>query len=72
MQAYENFTPWSELEDKLRALEIALNGNDVSVIKLMMQELVAGYTPSDSIVDWVYLEQQAEARASGVRHYGFR
>jgi len=28
----------------------------------MMQQLVVGYTPSDDIVDWVYLEQEAEAQ----------
>jgi hypothetical protein len=26
----------------------------------MMQTLVAGYTPSDEIVDWVYLAQEAQ------------
>jgi hypothetical protein len=40
--------------------------NDVGVIRLMMQQLVAGYTPSDDIVDWVYLEQEAEAQGLGV------
>jgi hypothetical protein len=63
MKAHEKFIPWSELEDKLKALEMALNVNDVGVIRLMMEKLVAGYTPSDEIVDWVYLEQEAEALA---------
>lgn len=61
MKAHEDFIPWAELEGKLNALEMALNVNDVGVIRLMMKELVAGYTPSDEIVDWVYLEQGAEA-----------
>jgi len=38
---------------------------DVSIIRLMMQELVAGYTPDKDIVDWVYLEQEAEAQVAG-------
>ena len=63
MKAHEEFIPWSELEDKLKALEMALNVNDVGVIRLMMEKLVTGYTPSDEIVDWVYLEQGAEAQA---------
>jgi hypothetical protein len=42
---------------------VALNVNDVSLIRAMMQQLVAGYTPSDAIVDWVYMEQEAEALA---------
>lgn len=61
MKAHEEFIPWTELEAKLKALEIALNVNDVSMIRLIMQQLVAGYTPSDDVVDWVYLEQEAEA-----------
>ncbi len=66
MKAHEEFIPWAEFETKLTALEMALNVNDVSVIRLMMQQLVAGYIPSDDIVDWVYLEQEAEAQALGV------
>jgi len=63
MKAHEDFMPWTEFAAKLNALEIALNVNDVSVIRLMMQQLVAGYTPSDDIVDWVYLEQESEVQA---------
>lgn len=66
MKAHEEFLPWAEFEAKLTALEMALNVNDVGVIRLMMQQLVAGYIPSDDIVDWVYLEQEAEAQALGV------
>lgn len=66
MKAHEEFIPRAEFEAKLTALEMALNVNDVGVIRLMMQQLVAGYIPSDDIVDWVYLEQEAEAQALGV------
>ena len=66
MKAHEEFIPWAEFEARLNALEIALNVNDVGVIRLMMQQLVAGYIPSDDIVDWVYLEQEAEAVALGI------
>ena len=60
MRAQEEFIPWSEFEHKLKSLEIALNVNDVGVIRLMLQQLVAGYLPSDAIMDWVYLEQEAD------------
>ena len=66
MKAHEEFVQWFELEGKLDALEVALNVNDVGVIRLMMQKLVTGYTPSDEIVDWVYLEQEAEAKTLGL------
>lgn len=65
MKAHEDFIPWAEFEPKLSALELALNVNDVGVIRLMLQQLVAGYSPSDDIVDWVYLEQEAMAQAQG-------
>jgi len=63
MKAHEEHMGWAELEQKLRSLEMVLNINDVAVIRLMMQQLVLGYTPDDEIVDWVYMEQEAEAQA---------
>lgn len=65
MKAHEDFLSWIELEQKLNALELALNVNDVGVVRLMLQQLVSGYTPSGEIVDWVHLEQGAEAQALG-------
>ena len=66
MKAHEEFIPWAELENKLNALEVALSVNDVGVIRLMMKKLVSGYVPSDDIVDWVFLEQEAESQALGL------
>jgi FlaA1/EpsC-like NDP-sugar epimerase len=66
MKANEDFMAWNDLEARLSSLEVALNVNDVSLIRTMMQQLVPGYTPSDAIVDWVYMEQEAEARAMGL------
>jgi FlaA1/EpsC-like NDP-sugar epimerase len=66
VKAHEDFVPWSELEDRLKSLEIALGVNDVSVIRLMMAKLVSGYTPSAEIVDWVFMEQEAEADRLGL------
>ena len=62
MKAHEEFLPWPEFEVKLNALEVVLNLNDVGVIRLMMQQSVAGYAPRDDIVDWVYLEQEADSQ----------
>jgi FlaA1/EpsC-like NDP-sugar epimerase len=66
MKANEEFLPWPVLEEKLSSLEMALSVNDVSVVRLMMEKLVAGYIPSDVIVDWVFMEQEAEAQALGL------
>lgn len=65
MKAHEEFIPWTELGNRLNALEMALNINDVGVIRVMMKQLVSGYAPSDDIVDWVYLAQEAEADGLG-------
>jgi FlaA1/EpsC-like NDP-sugar epimerase len=67
MRAQEEFIPWSQLGAKLKALELALNNNDVGVIRRMMQQLVAGYIPSDEIIDWVYLERETDAVSSSRR-----
>jgi FlaA1/EpsC-like NDP-sugar epimerase len=65
MKAREDFIPWDSLGAKLNALQAALNVNDAGAIRPMMAQLVSGYAPSDAIVDWVYLEQEVEARAMG-------
>ena len=66
MKAREDFIPWAELEEKLESLKMALNLNDVGVIQQMMLSLVRGYSPSSGLVDWVYLEQEAEAKSLGL------
>lgn len=66
MKAHEDFVPWSELKEKIDALQVALNINDVGVIRLMMAKLVPDYTPSEEIVDWVFMEQEAEANRLGL------
>ena len=58
MRAQEDFIAWTELKDKLSALEAALSVNDVELTRRIMEKLVPGYTPSDEIVDWAYLKKQ--------------
>lgn len=65
MIASKEFIPCAEFEAKLTALGIPFAVNDIGVIHLTIQQLVAGYIASDDIVDWVYLEQEAEAQALG-------
>mgnify|MGYP002713170730 CR=1 FL=1 len=59
MKAHDDFLPWNLLEGRLDALVVALDENDVDVIKGMLQQMVSGYQPDQHIVDWVYLEQQS-------------
>jgi len=60
MKAQEDCLTWSELEQKLQSLQMALDVNDVGVVRAMLQQLVSGYQPSGEIVDWVHLEQEAD------------
>jgi FlaA1/EpsC-like NDP-sugar epimerase len=61
IKVQDDYIPWNDIEGKLNALDVALDLNDVSVVRRMMQQLVTSYTPRDDIVDWVYLEQVTEA-----------
>jgi len=60
MKAQEDCLPWVELEQKLQSLQMALDVNDVAVVRAMLQQSVSGYHPSGEIVDWVHLEQEAD------------
>ncbi len=64
MKAHEQFLSWADLEQKLNALSIAMNVNDVPVIRGMLQELVSGYQPSGEVVDWVHMALEREALAN--------
>jgi FlaA1/EpsC-like NDP-sugar epimerase len=62
MKAVEDFLPWAELEGNLRALEAALSANDVNALRMMLQELVSGYIPTEEIVDLVHIAQEVESK----------
>jgi FlaA1/EpsC-like NDP-sugar epimerase len=55
MKAHEDFLPWTELQSKLAALGLALDTNDVPLIRTLLKGLVPGYQPEGEVVDWVYL-----------------
>ena len=58
MKANEDFLPWQELQSKLVALDLALNANDVPLIRTHLKDLVPGYQPDGEVVDWIWTEQQ--------------
>jgi FlaA1/EpsC-like NDP-sugar epimerase len=64
MKAHEDFIVWDDLKKHLESLEIALNLNDVGVIRMIMTNLISGYVPNKEIVDWVHLEQEAEVKVN--------
>lgn len=61
MKSHEEFLPWSELQVRLEQLGQAMARNDVATVRQWLQAVVAGYTPSGDIVDWVYLQQETTA-----------
>jgi FlaA1/EpsC-like NDP-sugar epimerase len=58
MKAHEEFLPWDELESKLNILNVALESNNVPVIRTLLRELVPGYQPESEVVDWVWMENE--------------
>ncbi len=58
LRASEDFLVWEQLEIKLGRLEQALKLNDIKMIRSIMKELVVGYAPTESIVDWVFMERE--------------
>jgi FlaA1/EpsC-like NDP-sugar epimerase len=62
MKAHEECLPWDRLKCELTELSVALDGNDVSALRAILQRLVSGYQPSGDIVDWVHLEGVDAAR----------
>jgi len=66
MKASEEKMAWADLQDSLNAMQVALDVNDVGVLRRMLEQLVSGYHPSGEIVDWVHLAQEAEYEKSMV------
>ncbi len=64
MRAHEQFLGWTQLEEKLKALSMAVSVNDVPVIRGLLQQMVAGYQPSGEVVDWVHLALEREVLAN--------
>jgi len=62
MKAHEDFLPWAELQSKLAALGVALDANDVPLIRTLLKELVPGYQPDGDVVDWVWTEKASKSR----------
>jgi len=56
MKAHESFLPWDELQGKLQALQHSLQLENLPESIDWLQTLVAGYTGTAQLVDWVYQE----------------
>jgi FlaA1/EpsC-like NDP-sugar epimerase len=65
MKASEEFTPWLNLQHSLDEINVAIQANDVTTIRGLLQSLVPGYQPSAEVVDWVHMADRREAKAVG-------
>jgi hypothetical protein len=63
MKAHEACLPWAELEAGLDELGGAIERNDVSGMRRLLQQLVNGYRPEADIIDWVHIERETKDSA---------
>lgn len=61
LKAHEKYVPWEQLQGQLDSLNLAINVNDVPLIRSLMQLLVVGYQPSGDVVDWIHLAQKCRS-----------
>jgi FlaA1/EpsC-like NDP-sugar epimerase len=52
MKAHEEFLSWSDLQQELEKLNVALDACDAQLIRGMLKKLVPGYQPNGEVVDW--------------------
>jgi FlaA1/EpsC-like NDP-sugar epimerase len=52
MKAHEEFLSWSDLQQELEKLNLALEACDGKLIRGMLKKLVPGYQPNGDAVDW--------------------
>jgi FlaA1/EpsC-like NDP-sugar epimerase len=64
MKAHEDYLPWDVLQAKLSDLGLALDANNVPLIRNLLKDLVPGYQPDGEVVDWVYLENNSTSTTS--------
>ncbi len=60
-KAHEDFVPWDELQAKLYDLGLALDANNVLLIRTLLKDLVPDYQPVGEVVDWVWMESAGTA-----------
>ncbi|MEZ2129506.1 MULTISPECIES: polysaccharide biosynthesis protein [unclassified Sinorhizobium] len=63
MKAREDLLFWPELSKRLRTLDAALDRNDMTIARVILAELVSGYTPSGNVADFALNEAEANTAA---------
>jgi hypothetical protein len=53
--------PWQTLQHHLDEIKLAIEINDVTKLRALLQNLVPGYQPNDEVVDWVHMADKLKA-----------
>ena len=56
MKASEEYLPWDVIISSLIKLKVAIEDNNVLMIRSIFKDLIPEYTPEKKVVDWVYNE----------------
>lgn len=56
MKANETYMPWARLSKELKMLVVAMDSNDVPLVRARLNELVPEFVPDADVVDWVHME----------------
>ncbi len=65
MMATEKSLPWEHLREQITLLEDRLIARDVTATRQLLLDLVEEFSPTDGLMDWVFL---AEPPSASVRH----
>lgn len=64
LSASEEHLDWDSLKQRLSELLAAVDAGDYAKVRQLLRQTVNGYTPSDDIVDLMYLQQQGPGHAN--------
>lgn len=62
MRANEDALSWDVLKSNISELLGAIQNDDYTLVRTVLRDTVAGYTPGDEIVDWVHQQQMLQQR----------
>ncbi|MGY1877609.1 polysaccharide biosynthesis protein [Pseudomonas reactans] len=62
MRANEDALSWDVLKSNISELLGAIQHDDYTLVRKVLRDTVAGYTPGDEIVDWVHQQQMLQQR----------
>ncbi len=58
MSAHEDHLSWEQLKVKLDELMVAVGKDEYSRVRMLLREVVSGYTPEGEIVDWIFQQRR--------------